>query len=54
MTESDQFIIADRIKVTTDIGDCQIQLCIGNIIKLPREDKVDVLVISAFPGRKFC
>ena len=44
-------LVADTIKVTNEIGESEIQICVGNIIKLPKEEKVDVLVISAFPGR---
>ncbi|XP_028416557.1 uncharacterized protein LOC114540636 [Dendronephthya gigantea] len=43
-------LVSDTIVVCTDdIGDCSIQLCIGDIIEIPKEDKVNVLVISAFP-----
>ena len=42
-------VVADTIKVTNDIGEPEIQICVGNIIELPKEEKVDVLVISAFP-----
>ena len=44
-------LIADTLIVKSDIGECQIQLCVGDITALPREDAVDVLVISAFPGK---
>ena len=44
-------LIADTLKVESDIGECQIQLCVGDITTLPKEDGVDILVISAFPGR---
>ena len=42
--------VADRIHVTSEIGECDIHLCVGDITKLQNRDKVDVLVISAFPG----
>jgi hypothetical protein len=45
-------VVSDTIKVTSEIGESQIQICIGDIIKLPKEEKVDVLVVSAFPGKK--
>ena len=45
-------VVSDTIKVTSEIGESQIQICIGDIIKLSKEEKVDVLVISAFPGKK--
>ena len=43
-------LVVDTLPVTTDTGECQIQLCVGDITALPKEDKVDVLVTSAFPG----
>ena len=43
-------IIHDTISLTTASGVSKIQLCIGDITKLPKEEKVDVLVVSAFPG----
>ena len=42
--------VDDRINVTSEIGECDIHLCVGDITKLQNRDKVDVLVISAFPG----
>ena len=44
--------VVDRINVTSEIGECDIHLCVGDITKLQNRDKlkVDVLVISAFPG----
>ena len=44
-------IIHDEICLNTEIGVCKIQLCIGDITKLPKEESVDVLVVSAFPGK---
>ena len=44
-------IIHDTLSLTTETGVSKIQLCIGDITKLPREEKVDVLVVSAFPGK---
>ena len=43
-------IIHDTITLTTVSGVSKIQLCIGDITKLPKEEQVDVLVVSAFPG----
>lgn len=43
-------LVVHNFEVETDIGECQIQLCVGDITSLPKEDKVDVLVLSAFPG----
>ena len=42
------FLVQDSIKVLTQNGECQIDLCFGDITKLQREDKVDVIVVSAF------
>lgn len=44
-------IVHDTLSLTTETGVSKIQLCIGDITKLPREEKVDVLVVSAFPGK---
>ena len=42
--------VVNALTVQTDIGTCFIELCIGDITALPKEDEVDVLVLSAFPG----
>lgn len=44
-------IIHDALTLTTENGESKIQLCIGDITKLPKQDEVDVLVVSAFPGK---
>ena len=44
-------IIHDALTLTTENEESKIQLCIGDITKLPKEDEVDVLVVSAFPGK---
>ena len=44
-------VLASSITVHTNTGDKVIQLLVGDITKLAKEDEVDVLVISAFPGR---
>ena len=44
------FVLHDSLKVLTQSGECQIDLCFGDITKLKKEDKVDVLMISAFRG----
>ena len=46
-----EIIVVNTLEVETDIGKCQIQLCVGDITSLPKEDEVDVLVLSAFPGK---
>ena len=43
----------DKIEVPTSHGPCEIQLTYGSVTKLEREDEVDVLVVSAFPGGYF-
>lgn len=42
-----------RLFIVTPDGEREIQLCFGDISKLPVEDKVDVIMISAFIGRYF-
>ena len=44
-------IVHDTLSLTTDNGVSKIQLCIGDITELPKKDEVDVLVVSAFPGK---
>ncbi|XP_072040435.1 uncharacterized protein [Amphiura filiformis] len=44
------FVLHDSLKVLTQNGECQIDLCFGDITKLRRQDKVDVLMVSAFRG----
>ena len=43
--------LKEKIAVETKHGLCEIHLTFGSITKLERKDKVDVLVVSAFPGR---
>ena len=47
-------IVHDTISLTTSSGVSSIQLCIGDITKLSKEEQVDVLVVSAFPGEVRC
>lgn len=44
-------VVANSIKVLTQNGECQIDLCLGDITKLKRKDKVDVICVSAFQGK---
>ena len=44
-------IVANKIYVMTPNGEREIQLCLGDISKLAKEDSVDVIMISAFPGK---
>ncbi|XP_071476688.1 uncharacterized protein [Diadema antillarum] len=40
----------DVITVKTQEGDCQIQLCLGDITKLQKKEQVDVIFVSSFGG----
>ncbi|KAK3093652.1 hypothetical protein FSP39_018503 [Pinctada imbricata] len=40
----------DTIKLITELGEAEIQLCFGDITTLPVEEKMDILMVSAFPG----
>ena len=42
--------VHDRIYVLTPEGEREIQLCVGDITQLPVEEKVDIILISAFPS----
>ena len=44
-------IVHDTIKVLTQNGECKIDLCLGDITSLKREEKVDVVMVSAFRGK---
>ena len=44
-------IVDSTLEVETQHGLCKIELCLGSITQL--QDPVDVLVISAFPGKLF-
>ena len=44
-------VVANSIKVLTQNGECQIDLCLGDITKLKKKDKVDVICVSAFRGK---
>ena len=41
---------ASRMYVMTSSGEKEIQLCVGDITALPVEEKVDVIMVSSFPG----
>ena len=43
----------DEIEVATSNGPCKIQLAYGSVTSLPKEEEVDVLVVSAFPSKYF-
>ena len=39
----------DSLILSTTHGPCEIQLLLGDITKLSMQDKVDLLIVSAFP-----
>ena len=41
----------DRIKLSTPMGEREVQLWVGDITQLPLEDQVDIIFTSAFYGR---
>ncbi|XP_030847274.1 uncharacterized protein LOC100892549 isoform X1 [Strongylocentrotus purpuratus] len=41
-------ILHDTISVKSQGGDCKIELCFGDITKLKKKDKVDVIFVSSF------
>ncbi|XP_041473614.1 uncharacterized protein LOC121422541 [Lytechinus variegatus] len=43
-------LVKDTLTVVTPSGECKIELCLGDITKLPQQDKVDVILISAYGG----
>lgn len=45
------FTTCESIKVLTQNGECEIELCLGDITRLAKKDKVDVLMVSAFVGK---
>ena len=53
MSKLNSLDFRDYIEVDTSHGACEIQLYFGSVTKLERKDKVDVLVVSAFPGGDF-
>ncbi|XP_071500390.1 uncharacterized protein [Diadema antillarum] len=50
MADGAELVVANSFKVLTQNGECQIDLCFGDITKLRKEDEVDVIVVSAFRG----
>ena len=43
-------ILQDELHVTTSDNNSTIQLYFGDITKLTKDEQVDVLVVSAYPG----
>ena len=43
-------LVKDTLTVVTPSGECKIELCLGDITKLSQQDKVDVILISAYGG----
>ncbi|XP_072027087.1 uncharacterized protein [Amphiura filiformis] len=46
---SSGLLVHNSLEVNTNHGNCRIELCIGDITKLPVSDQVDVVLVSAFP-----
>lgn len=46
-----ELIVNDTIEVETSHGKCLVELCSGSITALKVKDRVDTIVISAFPGK---
>jgi hypothetical protein len=42
--------VQDTITVETSFGKHDIELCYGDITALPMEEKVDIIMVSAFIG----
>eukprot|EP00795_Rhopilema_esculentum_P000773 gene772-10502_t len=49
MSQLKSLAVVDRLEVDTSHGECEIQLCFGSVTKLEKKEKVDVLMVSAFP-----
>ncbi|KAL8619588.1 hypothetical protein ACOMHN_019644 [Nucella lapillus] len=43
-------VMKSKIHLDTQLGQSEIQLLFGDITQLPKEDKVDFIFVSAFPG----
>jgi hypothetical protein len=43
----------DSIPLWTRNGECEIHLLYGDITQLAMDDKVDLIMVSAFPGLSF-
>lgn len=43
--------IQNSISVVTSFGEHVVELCYGDITKLPVEEKMDIVMVSAFIGR---
>ena len=43
-------VVTDTLLISGSDGVHEIQLCFGDITELPVKDKVDVVMVSAFPG----
>jgi hypothetical protein len=51
MAASGGLLVKSTIDVPTPNGHYKIQLLVGDITALPPQDKVDIIMVSAFPGR---
>ena len=48
-----EFVVKDTIVINTQsCGECYIDLCLGDITRLDKKDKVDVICVSVF-GSKY-
>ena len=43
--------VQDSVTVDTSFGSHVVELCYGDITQLPVEEKVDIIMVSAFLGR---
>ena len=43
--------VQDSITVDTSFGSHVVELCYGDITQLPVEEKMDIIMVSAFIGR---
>lgn len=47
-----ELILKDSIEIDGESGRCNIDLCFGDITKLQKKNRVDVILVSAFPGKR--
>ena len=44
-------VLKEKISLDTPRGVSEVQLLFGDITQLPEEEKVDIVCVSAFPGK---
>lgn len=49
-SRSPGLVTHSRILVSTRNGEREIQLCLGDITRLSMDEKVDVILVSAYPS----